>query len=557
MPATEDIWSLTDEYVERHAQLDPLGSTMTGIVGHDAEVTDYSPDGIDARAEHDRATVVAARSLQPADQPERVARDFLVERLEAELAVVDTGEYLRPLRVMFSPFQQPRQVFDVMPRQSADDWETIAVRLEKVPIAVDGLRASLTAGMRTGVLTARRQALACANQAATFAGETGTRSFFDGLVEKYQGRDDALRARLQRYADSASAAYASLGHWLSKEYAPAAPEQDAVGAERYGRWVRLWLGSELDLNETYRWGWEELYRIEAEMDATADRIIPGATVPEVIAVLERDPDRAIHGEDNLRAFLQDLMDSTIAALDGVHFDIPEPIKRVEAMIAPPGSAAAMYYTGPSEDLSRPGRTWYPTLGKTEFPVWGEVSTCYHEGVPGHHLQLGQVRFLRDQLTRYQRTAFCAGHGEGWALYAERLMDELGYLENPEYRLGYLAAQVMRAIRIVVDIGMHLALRLPDGERFHPGEVWTPGLGLAFAQERSCHPPEVMASEVDRYLGWPAQAISYKVGERVWLAGRVAAKQRHGSTFDLKAFHRFALDLGPLGLEQFERELAHY
>jgi uncharacterized protein (DUF885 family) len=288
----------------------------------------------------------------------------------------------------------------------------------------------------------------------------------------------------------------------------------------------------------------------------AERILPGATVPEVIDHLERDPARSIEGVDAFRAWLQDLLDHTIAELDGVHFDIPEPVKRVEAMIAPPGGAAAMYYTGPSEDFSRPGRTWYPTLGRTVFPLWGEVSICYHEGVPGHHLQIGQVRYLADRLTRYQRTlAGSSGHAEGWALYAERLMGELGYLDDPAYELGMLRAQAMRAVRVIVDIGLHLGLSIPAGESYHPGERWTPELALPFVIEHSYFPPDFMASEVDRYLGLPGQAISYKVGEREWLAARDDARAREGAGFDLKAFHQRALDLGPMGLTQLRRELA--
>jgi uncharacterized protein (DUF885 family) len=216
----------------------------------------------------------------------------------------------------------------------------------------------------------------------------------------------------------------------------------------------------------------------------------------------------------------------------------------------------MYYTGPSEDFSRPGRTWYPTLGKTRFPLWGEVSICYHEGVPGHHLQIAQVRYLADTLSRWQRTlAGTSGHAEGWALYAERLMGELGYLEDPAFELGMLRAQAMRAVRVVVDIGLHLELAIPPTERYHPGETWTPDLALPFVIERSKFPPDFMASEVDRYLGLPGQAISYKVGERVWLDARAEARARRGDAFDLKAFHRRALDLGPMGLAQLERELA--
>jgi uncharacterized protein (DUF885 family) len=320
----------------------------------------------------------------------------------------------------------------------------------------------------------------------------------------------------------------------------------------------VWNGTNLDLQETYEWGWAELHRIEHAVGQVAARILPNASVPEVIDFLETDPARAIEGPENLRAWLQDLMDRTISEMDGVHFDIPEPVKTVEAMIAPPGGASAMYYTGPSEDFSRPGRTWYPTMGNTRFPLWGEVSICYHEGVPGHHLQVAQVRFLADELTRFQRLlAWSAGHGEGWALYAERLMGELGYLENPDYELGMLRAQAMRAVRVIVDIGMHLELPIPASESEHVGETWTPELALPFVIERSCEPVDFMRSEVDRYLGWPGQAISYKVGERVWLEARADAQRRHGESFDLKKFHSYALDLGGMGLGPLRDELARF
>ncbi|MGZ4707504.1 MAG: DUF885 domain-containing protein, partial [Acidimicrobiales bacterium] len=278
--------------------------------------------------------------------------------------------------------------------------------------------------------------------------------------------------------------------------------------------------------------------------------------------LETESDLVVEGEDALRDWLQQLMDTAIADLDGTHFDIAPPARRVEAMIAPPGGAAAMYYTGPSEDFSRPGRTWYPSTGQQRFPLWGEVTTAYHEGVPGHHLQVAQVVLQREHLSRVQRTGFISGHGEGWALYAERLMDELGYLDRPEYRLGMLAAQALRAVRVIIDIGMHLELEIPEVQPpteapFHPGERWTADLGRAFLYHRSRHPETFMSSEIVRYLGWPGQAISYKIGERVWLEARADAQRRHGGVFDLKAFHAFALDLGPLGLDLLRTELARF
>ena len=149
----------------------------------------------------------------------------------------------------------------------------------------------------------------------------------------------------------------------------------------------------------------------------------------------------------------------------------------------------------------------------------------------------------------------SGYIEGWALYAERLMAELGYLENPDYYLGMLRAQALRSVRVIIDIGMHLGFAIPTDSDYHPGELWTPELGLEFIRQRSHFPEDFVASEVDRYLGMPGQAISYKVGEREWLNAREDAKRRKGAEFDLKEFHTRALNIGPMGLAQMRREMA--
>ena len=346
-----------------------------------------------------------------------------------------------------------------------------------------------------------------------------------------------------------------MARFLRETYVPGAAERDAVGPDRYSLAARVYNGIELDLRETYRWGWEQLAWVESEMAATAEKIAPGQGVEAARELLETDPARAINGEAEFRTWMQELQDRTISELDGTHFDIAEPVKNIEALIAPPGGALAMYYTPPSEDFSRPGRTWYPTGGKTRFPIWSEVSIAYHEGVPGHHFHLGTTVYLSERLSRFQRLlGGTSGQIEGWALYAERLMGELGYLENPDYYLGMLAGQSLRSIRVIIDIGMHLELEIPSGQGFHPGEQWTPELGLEFIQQKSLFPPDFVASEVSRYLGIPGQAISYKVGEREWLAAREESQQQLGSDFDLKQWHTRALSLGPMGLSQMRREL---
>jgi uncharacterized protein (DUF885 family) len=135
------------------------------------------------------------------------------------------------------------------------------------------------------------------------------------------------------------------------------------------------------------------------------------------------------------------------------------------------------------------------------------------------------------------------------------MAELGYLDNPDYYLGMLSGQALRAVRVIVDIGMHLELAIPASEEFHPGETWNYDLAVDFSTEKTGRPRQFMQSEIVRYLGWPGQAIAYKVGERYWLAIREAAKKAKGSAFDLKTFHTEALNLGPMGLDQLHKELA--
>ena len=552
------IYDLADDYVVRYAALSPNAATSMGIPGHETELTDFSPDGHEARAALERETLAALAAAPVEDDRDRVARDAMSESMRLSGELHDAGERFRSLNILASPLQSLRRVFDLMPRDTEEHWSNIAARLAALPTAVDGLRQTLDTGIERGMVSTQRQASECAKQCATWSGAAGMPSYFDGLAEAFEASDvasEGLAGQLRTGAAAANEAFAGFGRYLDETYVPAAEPHDPVGRDRYALGVQVFTGATPDLDETYAWGWSELHRIEAEMEATAERIAPGVGVEGVKELLEADPDRAIDGVDAFQQWMQNLQETTIAELNGTHFDLPEEVQRIEAMIAPPGGPLAMYYTGPSEDFSRPGRTWYPTAGKTRFPLWGEVSIAYHEGVPGHHLQIGMTVYLREHLSRWQRLlGGSSGYSEGWGLYAERLMGELGYLENPDYYLGMLRAQALRCARIVVDIGMHLELPIAEHDHFHPGETWTPELGLEFVLQRAHFPADFMASEVDRYLGVPGQAISYKVGERAWLDAREAARRRDGSSFDLKAFHAQAFELGPMGLDQMRREL---
>ena len=560
-PAGADrlVRDIADGYVDRLVALNPLVATSLGRPDGQDRLPDLSPAGEEAEEDLRAATLASLATAiadgAPADPDERRCARLLRERLETEQAIAATGEHLRAISNIFGPPQQIRGTFLLMPAQTPEHWATIAGRIAAVPRALAGHRESLAEGARRGLYAAPRQVETVAGQLADWQSGGDGAGWFTGFAAAADV-PAALRADLDRASAGADAAVAGLRDWLLTEYLPGtAGTPDGVGAQRYATCARRWLGASPDLAEAYEWGWAQYREIMAQMTAEAARVLPGSTPREAMRHLDSHG-QAIEGVDAIRDWLQALMDEAMTQLDGAQFDLAAPLKVVEARIAPPGSAAAPYYTAPSLDFSRPGRTWLPTLGKSSFPVWGLVSTWYHEGVPGHHMQLAQWAYLSGQLSVYQTAVgFVSASAEGWALYAERLMDELGYLERPGARMGYLDAQLMRAIRVIIDIGMHLGLTVAADSPMFAGQAWTPEIALDFFDAHIGRGREFLASEVNRYLGLPGQAISYKLGERAWLAGREAAMAARGAGFSLKDWHMAALSLGALGLDDLAEELA--
>jgi uncharacterized protein (DUF885 family) len=529
---TSPIFTLCDEYVFRWAALDPVAAGNDGIDAEFAAATDYSPDGDAARAALIVETLGGLASLRPQDEADVRAAAHLRERLEAELASHEIGEPLRAVAAPFGLLADLRDSVDLLPHGTDDEWRDVAARLAAVPKMLDGWRASLETGLAQGLRAARRQAMELAAQAELFASGSTHRDFVAGYG------DGPVRGELDAGAASAHAAYAEAARYLREDYAPRATETDAVGAERYAVAARISLGADVDLLDAYEWGWAELGRIEAELAAEAELVRPGASVEEATAILNET--QYVEGRDAYLGWLKERHDQAIDQLHGVHFDIAEPLRTVDVTLALDSSSGAAYYSSPSEDLSRPGRTWWPVdEGRERFEVWSELTVVFHEGVPGHHLQLGATRVAGDGLSRFGKNSWVSGHGEGWALYAERLADELGWFNEPGTRLGMLAASALRAARVVIDIGVHLNLPLPDGSK------WTFEKACEVLRDRGRCEPHRVHAEVVRYFGWPAQAISYKLGERAWLAARDEAARRPG--FDLKRWHTAALELGPVGL----------
>jgi uncharacterized protein (DUF885 family) len=504
-----------------------------------------SPAAFDTRR---AAQQRALRSLAAAGPPapaDAVLAAALTERLSSDIALDETGFTRSLLAPLATPVHQVREVFDNLPHENRQQWERVASCLGQVPQALADYTETLRSAAAAGHRVAARQVSGAAAQCAHWVSPTGD-DFYRRLI--------ADAPDVPGLAGGASAATDATGRFvdfLRTELLPAAPQHDAVGQQRYSVTARAFLGDVVDLADTYEFGWHELARLTDEMTAVA-KDLRFSSIEEAAAALDADPDQQLADPDQLLGWLQGRVDEVTDAIDGTHFDLPPAARRAECRLSAAASGV-MYYAQPDAAFTRPGRIWWaPRAGGEPSFAWREVTTVHHEGVPGHHLQIA-VAMAEPDLHPWQRSmAHVHGYVEGWAHYAERLCDELGLLRTPGERLGMLYGQRWRAARIVIDMGLHLGLPIPAGNGFTEATEWTPELGVAVLRAASGCDEASARFEVDRYFGWPAQALAFRVGARLWRQVRETAESRPG--FDLRAFHMDALRLGPLGLGPLRQAL---
>lgn len=541
-----NAFSLCDDLLDELLELSPIACTYAGIPGRDHLWDDLSPQGVARR----RGVLERYRELFAALPPTGDRWDRLAARvagafIDEQIDVLDHQEHLRDLNNIASPFQDIRRVFDIM--DVAEDWEAVATRLRTIGAPLAGYQACLEEGRLHGTVAARRQVEAVIEQVRVQASPQSSFRRLADAISTAPGSEPEHVAAVRDAADEAAEALAKFGGYLEGTYLPSSNPVDAVGEDRYVAAARRYLGTTIDPRETYRWGWTEVRRLREEMTAIAAEIDRSASLDGVIEMLRTDPARCAQSPGEFVAFIEQRLHQAVVDLDGSVFDIPEPVKSVDVKIAPPGGALGAYYLEPSEDFSRPGSVWWSMGGKQTLPLWDEVSTGYHEGFPGHHLQVGTALYLADHLSRLHRLMiWYPGYGEGWALYAEVLMRELGYLDKPDYVMGMLAAQMLRACRVVIDIGSHIDLPIPDDAIVHAGERWSFDTAVEMLTDFAYLAHDYAESEVTRYLGWPGQAISYKVGERAILELRDQFKRDVGD--DIKEFHSRVLGSGAVGLD---------
>lgn len=537
------IFKLSDEYFQKTLEYDAIESTYAGIHDQDGYWNDYTFHKTDPFLKIAKSYRKKILNAEPIDYYDELAKKIILIDIDNYLNTAEDYYHYIDFGSVFSEPQSIYEVFEVMPKETKSDILNITKRMEKIPSAFSEWITSLKDVAKFNFVNAKIRVDYLINILDNYA---------DDKFVKIAQDIDPQNSRLLKAARQADIACEQLSSWLELKYKPIAEEKFSIGRERYLKNIKEYTGLDIDPQLIYDWGVSELAQINNQMRELASTMGNFEHLTDVRDYLNNHPDYIIEGKDNFKKFLEGIIQKAITELNGTIFTIPAKIKKCEVIMDEDTIDESPYYKEPSDDFTRPGRTYYPTLGRTHFTTWENYSTWFHESVPGHHLQFGISKLNKDTLSRYQReAAWSSGYGEGWALYSEKLMDELGYFEDPGYKMGYLMCQAMRAARVIVDIGLHLQYKSPYGD------IWNPENAVRFMEEYALLNHDYAVSEVKRYISWAGQAITYKLGERAWLKAREDAKKRLGDKFDLKKFHMYALKLGPMGLDMLEDELSKW
>ncbi|MDO5061480.1 MAG: DUF885 domain-containing protein [Actinomycetaceae bacterium] len=576
--ATTKLDALAEAYVEKFIALSPEMRVALGMRAGEAGFSDMSPAGSEKFYQLDKETRELIAACEPADEIDEVTKAAMLWSLDQAIRSFEENDYLGDLNNIASPLQGIRDAFDLMPTETSEDWQDIRFRLLAVPAAYASYRLNLEAGAELGIFPTRVQTRAAIEDLGATLGSANP---FNRMRDAYREWASENQDWLDEPAAIATAAATEFANWLKAELAPQAKNDDRVGLDRYRRASAAFLGAFIDIDATYEWAKGELQRIHAQqLQITEELFGPGTGVFEAMQKLDDDPKYQVFGTDGLQKWMQETSDQAMEDLANVHFTVKPEMRALECMISPTGSGG-IYYTGPSDDFSRPGRMWWACPPDQEiFHTWQEKTTVYHEGMPGHHMQVSLATAAKEELNSWRRN-FCwySGHGEGWALYAEDLMDKLGYMQDPADRMGMLDAQRLRAARVIIDIGCHTGKELPGweylasigitkeayeaslakspfatlGDTGAAENEWDRNHVWAFMNNNVAMAEGFLVFEVTRYLGWPGQASSYKVGQKQWEEIRDAFQAAHPEK-SLKDFHDQALLLGGLPLEVLHQAL---
>jgi uncharacterized protein (DUF885 family) len=534
----------------------PECATFYGYDLYNDKLSDYSADAERARTEDRRRFLARFQAIDPAGLPavDGLSRKLMIRALEEQIEGAGFKPWEMPIHQMGGPPLSAAGLVASTPFRNVADYEHYLARLQQIPRMTGQVIANIRQGMQDKLTPPRYLLTIVAAQAANLASTPDDRSPFTAPLRSFPpaiGKAD--RARLQAAILDAvhtrvSPAYQRFSEFVKREYVPQGRTDPGVwslpdGAERYRFAVRQMTTTGMTPDEIHQIGLEQIAAIESEMLVLARKL--GFTSVEALNAHIKS-DRKLYATSGSQLLglykkYSDQMKPQLPKLFGRLPKTPLMVVPMEAYRAP-NEVPADYSPG-SEDGSRPGRINVNEYAPEKRLLLNVEAIAYHEGIPGHHLQFSIAHELQG-VPAFRKHAEYTAFSEGWALYSEVLGKEIGFYQDPYSEYGRLENEMWRAIRLVVDTGVH-------------SKHWSREQMVALFHKYTAMDEPNVQTEVDRYIAWPGQALAYKVGQLEILKARQEARQKLGPKFDLRAFHDAVLENGALPMDVLQAQIAEW
>jgi uncharacterized protein (DUF885 family) len=541
----------------------PEMATSVGFPGQNDRWTDHSPAANERRIHHLDESLKTLRTIPRENLPPEEQLNFdlyqkLIENAIAGLRFHDDADPFASVVPgnLYIPITQmdglPRGIpatIAMMEAARPKDYEDTLARLNSIPAVVDQTIELMKEGVAHGWVPPRITLRDVPRQIESQIVADATKSPLLDAFAKYPAtipsaqQADFTRRAVAAYTEKIAPAFRKLHDFVVSTYLPACREAIAVrdlpdGADFYTYLVRWHTTTDLTPEQIHQIGLEQVKQIRAQMDQVIAQSGFKGSFEEFVKFLNTDPQFDYASADDLLLHYRDISkraDPQLAHLFGKLPRLPYGVKPIPDAVAP--SQTSGYYEAGAPAIGRPGYFYVNTYKLESRPRWDAEDLTMHEAVPGHHLQLSLAQEM-EGVPEFRRWLGYSAYVEGWALYSESLGSEMGFYTDPYSKFGYLSAQMWRAVRLVVDTGIH-------------SMGWSREKAIQYFKENSGQPEQNVVVEVDRYIVWPGQALGYKIGQLRIQELRHAAENELGQRFDIRAFHDTVLGEGALPLDVLE------
>ena len=547
------LTDLLDEHWEYTMKQNPEYASILGDKRFNDQVSDVSEAAVKKEQAETKKWLArfSAIDTRGFSEIEKLNRDLMVRDLKQGVEFAKLRNYQMPVSQMGGIHLGAAQFASLLSFTTAKDYDDFVTRLNKFPGIMDDVIANMRKGMANRLMPPQFLLTKVADQASNIATTPVDKSPFAAPLGKFpEGMSEAEKTRIRTALNTVIEtkvlpAYAKFAAFVRDEYAPKGRKEVGVwalpdGKERYAMMVRNQTTTDKTPEEIHEIGLREVARIEGEMLQIA-RKLGFNDLKSFNASLEANPEIKAKSADDILNQYRKYTNQMYAKLPELFGRLPKaPMEVVPTEPFREKEASGAEYNTPAPDGSRPGRVYVNTYEATSRKTISFESTAYHEGVPGHHMQLAIQQEL-GELPKFRQQGGETAFVEGWALYSERLGKEVGFYQNPYNDYGRLNDEMLRAVRLVVDTGLH-------------SKRWTRDQVVQFFRDHSAVDEVEIQSETDRYIVWPGQALAYKMGQLKILELRERAQRELGSKFDIRGFHDEVLGAGSLPLQTLEERI---